>query len=287
MAFGDQSDMDMKKSSIVLLAATLLGVAALAYQQGRDATPAAIESTGAPNAAATRFDQNAPIEERLAALESALSIERQARQLVQEELVVMTAELERLLASASGTETTTVATASAENETRTERRGRSRGNSREGRSERMVEAGFTPAEAERILRRESELQMEVLEARYEARRSGDSSGFFGNSVQRGLLRDELGDDAYARYLSANGRPTRVSISTVLEGSPALSAGLQPGDQIVSYDGRRVFSMDEITQLQMAGEAGQNVLVDIEREGLLMQVSMPRGPLGVTGGRRFR
>ena len=154
--------------------------------------------------------------------------------------------------------------------------------------ERFVAAGFTAGEAEWIMRRESELQMEALQARYEARRSGEPMEFFGSrNYANNTLREELGDGDYERYLQANGRPTRVSVTSIIDGSPALAAGLQPGDQIVSYDGRRVFSMDEIVALTMQGEAGQNVVVDIQRDGIPMQVAMPRGPLGITGGRRFR
>ncbi len=46
-------------------------------------------------------------------------------------------------------------------------------------------------------------------------------------------------------------------------------------------------MDEIVELTMSGAAGENVIVDISRDGVPMQISLPRGPLGVTGGRRFR
>ena len=152
----------------------------------------------------------------------------------------------------------------------------------------LVNAGFTESEADWILKRESELQMEALQARYDAQRSGEPVGRFGSRTSASnTLRQELGDEGYERYLTANGRPTAVAVSSVFEGSPALAAGLQPGDQITRYDGQRVFNMNEITTLTMQGQAGENVVVDIMRDGVLMQVSMPRGPLGVTGGRRYR
>lgn len=278
--------MTRKTLSAILAASVLCGVTVLAYRGTQDPAPEA-RSAGVSPAAPMSFNQQAPVEQRLAALENALSVERQARQLLQEELVVLTAELESLSATAPAAlpvEPGVEAVSAGEPARIRQRRGR--GSTPAARAERMVEAGFTRAEAERILRRESELQMEQLAARYEARRSGEPISGFGSSGRLSQLREELGDDAYERYLTANGRSTRVSVSSVLEGSPALSAGLQPGDQIVRYDGQRVFSMDEITSLQMQGEVGQNVLVDIERDGLLMQIAMPRGPLGITGGRRF-
>ena len=90
---------------------------------------------------------------------------------------------------------------------------------------------------------------------------------------------------YERYLAANGRSTGISIAMVLEGSPALVAGLQVGDEIVNYGGRRVFSMTDLTGQILQGQPGQNVIVDIMRDGIPMQIVIPRGPIGITGGRR--
>ena len=77
------------------------------------------------------------------------------------------------------------------------------------------------------------------------------------------------------------------MSSVIESSPEQSAGLQPGDEIVRYDGERVFNMTDLTQRTMDGAAGQNVIVDIMRNGQPMQIVMPRGPVGISGGRRTR
>ncbi len=46
-------------------------------------------------------------------------------------------------------------------------------------------------------------------------------------------------------------------------------------------------MDDITEATVTGEPGQTVVVDIMRDGLTMQVVMPRGPLGITGRRGRR
>ena len=43
-------------------------------------------------------------------------------------------------------------------------------------------------------------------------------------------------------------------------------------------------MTDLMQQAIQGEPGQNVVVDIVRDGVHMQVVMPRGPLGVYGGR---
>ncbi len=249
-------------------------------------------SPAAPRAAAqASFDQTAPVAERLAALEESLAIERQARQLLQEEVMVLTDELDRLRvpterqrASAQADQTAAGAVEDAEP---VERRGRFERRAERLR-QRLIVAGFTEADANWILTRESELQMEALNSRYAARRAGENaSGTFGSRSTQAALRQELGEQRYEQYLEASGRPTRIAISNVFEGSPALAAGLRPGDEIVSYGGRRVFAMSEVTNLTLEGAVGEPVPVDIMRDGVLMQVSIPRGPLGVTGGRRYR
>ena len=268
--------------AIAVAGSLIVGFAAAGWIVSRPAPPPAPPLVQT----APAFDSAAPVEERLAALEQALSIERQARQLLQEEVLFLNDTIDRQrLTGRSSTEID--ASSDPEPSAGRDRRAADGRDRNERRADRLVEVGFTPTEAEWIMRRESELQMEALQARYDARRAGESVSFFSGGARRQALRQELGDADYERYLEARGRPTQVAISTVLEGSPALAAGLQPGDQILNYDGRRVFSMDEITALTMEGEAGQNVLVDITRDGVLMQVSIPRGPLGVTGGRRVR
>lgn len=261
--------------------AALIGSAAtLAWQHGgRDESI----PDRAPGSAA--FDRDAPVRERIAALEAAVAMERQARQILEDELLVLGDTLAALTEPESGVAAvTSPAAADVDSPDDAERsRERSRRGRDESRREQLVGAGFTPAEAERIVRRESELRMAAIEARYEARRTGEPYEF----SSRDALREELGDEAYSRYLEARGRPVNVTVSTVYEGSPALAAGLRPGDEIVRYDGRRVFSMNEISDMIVEGEPGENVAVDILRDGMPMQLSMPRGPLGVGGGRRWR
>jgi len=247
-------------------------------------TASASPSPGLP---ASSNPASASLERRVAALEQALAIERDARQLLQEELSYLTGNLPgETPPGAAGpgggpdasAATSTVAAASS-------RRSRwTRSRDPEVRRARLVENGFSPQEADQILRRESELQMASLQARYEARLSGERADLPDPSQ---VLREELGDDAYGRYLEANGRSATVTVSSIYEGSPASNAGLRPGDEIVRYDGNRVFSMNEISRFTLEGAPGENVVIDITRDGIPMQVSIPRGPLGVSGGRRYR
>ena len=222
----------------------------------------------------------------------AVSDERLARQLLQDEVFYLTNELERMTEpgnfDAPGDEPPAISPEAVAEEgssmSRDERRRRAR--SREGRIELLVEAGFLPSQAELITQREQELQMEALQARFDAERNGEDIDWSSNrSLTSDTLREELGEADYERYLEANNRATSISVSSVIESSPAQSAGLMPGDQIIRYDGERVFSMTDLTRQTMVGEPGQTVLVDVMRNGNLMQVVMPRGPVGITGGRR--
>ena len=127
--------------------------------------------------------------------------------------------------------------------------------------------------------------MEAMQARFEARQSGETVNFF--EAQMGAdqtLRAELGDAEYEQYLEASNRSTSVGINSVLEFSPAEEAGLQRGDRILRYNGERVFNLRDLNRLQMADNVGPNVVIDVVRDGSPLQVTVPRGPLGVMAGR---
>jgi hypothetical protein len=271
-------------ATAVLSAGVAIGAAGFFFA----ATPDGRNASSDPGT--NTFDVNQPVAERLAALEKAVSDERAARQLLQEEVFYLTSELERLSGGENrenapdGVAATEAPTVGAATVSRAE--ARRRRNSPEGRIEALIEAGFLPSQAEAITRREQELQMEALQERFEAERSGEPVDWRANrTLTSDTLREELGDADYERYLEANGRSTRISVSSVIESSPAQTAGLRPGDEIVNYDGQRVFSMTDLNRQAMGGEPGETVVVDVMREGNLVQVAMPRGPLGITGGRR--
>ena len=236
--------------------------------------------------ASANFDQSAATDERIRALEVAVDEERQARQLLEDELLVLIAEVERLSEASEASED--VQSVRLIDESRAAEFFRqSRGDrSDAGRANALVEAGFTLARAEWILQRESELLVDSLQARFDAQRTGDMQAMFAaGNLAESTLREELGDAQYVQYLEANNRPTAVDVGRVLPSSAGHRAGLQSGDQIVSYDGQRVFSYSDLNNQTFSGEPGQSVVVDILRDGMPMQIVMPRGPIGVES-RRF-
>ena len=94
------------------------------------------------------------------------------------------------------------------------------------------------------------------------------------------LRDELGEEGYDRFLYATGQPNRLAITTVFDSSPAQTSGLQPGDMIVSYDGVPVRSGRDVRSATTSGEPGELVTMQVIRNGESIEVTIPRGPIGI-------
>ena len=148
---------------------------------------------------------------------------------------------------------------------------------------RYVAAGLTPDRAQWIMNREDELEMEVLQARYDATQNDASQQEIANITASSLLRKELGDTDYAKYLEGQGRSASINVREVLTNSPAQTAGLQAGDEIVSYNGQRVFDMNELNSLTYETQPGTSVAMQVVRDGQTMQVVVESGPIGISGG----
>ena len=162
-------------------------------------------------------------------------------------------------------------------------------NSQQTPEQRLLAAGFTQQQLTAISRLESRDQMRQIEIDDQARREG----WLGTErytkevqaliAQGSAARRTLSDTEFDRYLYAQGRPNRVVVQSVIETSPAERAGFLPGDVLVSYGGQRIFSNQELTNSRSTGTVGENVVVEILRDGRPMRISLPRGPMGITGG----
>ena len=94
------------------------------------------------------------------------------------------------------------------------------------------------------------------------------------------LRDELNDeDTWDRLLYATNRNNRVILQHIMRNSPAEQYGLQSGDSIISYDGQRIFTSQELAKATTGGLVGTMVLVEVERDGQRLNLSLPSGPIG--------
>ena len=232
---------------------------------------------------------DASAEDRLLRLEQIISEEREARIALEDTLAMLFDEIERLEGAGDRALAQRRAEIESQREARVTERRSPRGsadwlqNYQDRRVGRMVEGGFAEDEARRILQKESEAAYKAMQATWEAQRNGETVDRFGamNNPQT-ILRNEIGDDAYARYLEAQGQPTAITITQVMDSSPGSSAGLQMGDELVSYNGERVFNVVELRNQTMQGEPGEDVIIEIVRDGNRMQLTVPRGPIGIAG-----
>jgi len=276
-------------SRVVVIALTLVAVIAAAAVVFLVREPLPNES--ATTIPSNYFDQSAATEDRIFALEAAVAEERNARLLLEDELQAIYDELDQVRSGSDEVSEGRDAEIQQQREAMRERVDRFRsGDTTQGRSDRLVEAGFAPDRAEWIVRRESELQMDSMQAVFEARQSGERLDRSDSRLDPdNALRAEIGDTEYEQYLEANGRSTSVAVATVLESSPGQRAGLQTGDEIVGYGGQRVFSYGELSEQTMNATPGRSVVVDIVRDGIPMQVVVDAGPIGIsnrsTRGRR--
>lgn len=235
------------------------------------------------------FEAAAPIEERLLRLEQVTAEEREARLVLEDQLQALIEEIERIDAQGSRAFADQVDEADDAPARRQAGQRAQRDfvslvrNFQERRLNELVEGGFSEDEARRVLKQESEAQYKAMQAAHDAQRRGeDVDALSAMSRPQTLMRAELGDSDYERYLQAQGQATSIQITRVLESSPGSLAGLQPGDQIISYDSERVFDVNELRELTLQGRAGEDVVIEIERDGVRMQLNVPRGPVGING-----
>ena len=274
----------MPKTIVAIAVSLIAGFAAGAFLLGEASrsdseSPAATEAVGL----------SAPIEQRLRRLEQIIASEREARIVLEDQLQALIDAIERMDASeAPGPGNQRALAEERRAEAGSGRRGpRDIGallrNFQERRLTLLIDGGFSEDEARRVMRMESEAQYRAMQAAYDAQRRGEAADpFRAISGAQNLLREELGDAEYERYLTAQGEPATVGITQVLDSSPASQAGLLPGDQIVSYDGERVFNVSDLRVLTLEGSPGEDVIIEIDRDGVRMQLSLPRGPVGITG-----
>lgn len=150
----------------------------------------------------------------------------------------------------------------------------------------LAAAGVDPGTAADIKRRRDELALSEIYLRDQAVREGwlDTPRFGAEMAdieqQRTSVRDEIGDEAYDRYLAALNQPNRVAVDEVLLESPAAAAGLQAGDVVRRYGETRIFAPNELVTATRGGVAGEAVRVEIVRQGRRFEIDVPRGPLGI-------
>lgn len=217
--------------------------------------------------------------ETLAALQEQLQQARQAREQLAEQLEALQLRLEELEIERDNAAVITV-------ETDDRKPGAKSTTTPETSVRSLIDAGIPAAQAAWIQGRLDEIDLQQLYLRNRAAREGwlDKPRYQRERRQYldavTGLRDDIGDDAYDRMLYTLGRANRVVIRDTMVNSPAEQYGLQPGDRIIEYDGRRIFTGNELNTLVTQGDTGTMTLVRVQRDGGFNDLYLPRGPLGI-------
>jgi hypothetical protein len=279
----------MLKTLLLVLAGLVAGLAiAFFLQPGPQSVEVAAAHVGATGSALASATADARADERLLALEDALDAEILQRAALEDRVAELAAQLEALgerprFARDGGASSGQPPANGREIRVREQANRGAVDQQRERvMIDRLTAAGFPPDRAEWINRRTEELRMQALQEQYDARREGRPPA---GDIALTTLRTELGEADYERYRAAMGQPTSVGVADVLASSPGERAGLMPGDEIVAYGGKRVFDVGELNALTFEGTPGESVVLDVRRDGQNVQIVMPRGPIGITGGFR--
>jgi len=194
----------------------------------------------------------------------------------------MQAELAQLRHRVAMLEQRPVPTASDRPEPAIEQRARTPEQQREA----LVKAGVDADVADDILWRRAQYSLARLDLRDQASREGwlDTERYRDElrrlNEQRVSLRDEVGPDAYDRYLYETGEDNRVQVDSVIPGSAGEQNGLLPGDIIERYDDAAVFDVRDLRTATSSGQRGELVPVEVRRGGDTVEVMLPRGPIGI-------
>ncbi|HXK21933.1 MAG TPA: PDZ domain-containing protein [Myxococcota bacterium] len=147
----------------------------------------------------------------------------------------------------------------------------------------LVARGYTEEEARRLRERFDAYQLDELYLDNRAQREGwrQDPRFLQESRHLAeVLQAELGDRDFDALLYGAGRNNRVKVVGVLPQSVAARSGLEDGDEVVSYDGQRIFEARALMHATTEGTADQQTEMIVRRDGQEQRIVVPRGPIGI-------
>nr|WP_280818859.1 PDZ domain-containing protein [Thiorhodococcus minor] len=150
----------------------------------------------------------------------------------------------------------------------------------------LVKAGVAVDVAEDILWRRAQVSLERLYTRDRAAREGwlntdrYQEELSRINEQRVSLRDEVGTEVYDRYLFETGEDNRILVDSVIPGSAGDESGMLPGDVIERYGDEPILGFRDLRGATTEGEPGELVPVQVRRAGGMVELLLPRGPIGI-------
>lgn len=265
----------MARLPLALAAAAALAAASLAFVLGRTAgTPEPAEQPDASVALALRVDE----------LARRIDMEVARREDLEETLAGMAAELAARGGAPAEPGVSIGEAAAGEGGEPPTVDAEPSGNGFDPES--LVEAGFARRDAEEYAAILDDVAMRRLALRDQAVREGwlrtarfaEESRALNEELE--ATRETFGEDFYdwARYEA--GLPNRLRVGGVLADSPAAEVGLEAGDVVQRYAEARVLAVEELRELTTFGAAGETTAIEVLRDGELLRLYVPRGPLGV-------
>lgn len=97
---------------------------------------------------------------------------------------------------------------------------------------------------------------------------------------RQVIRSRFGDYVYDQYLYANLEPNRLVVQSVYSDSPAERIGLKKGDMILSLNGERVYSTQDLIAITSVRTEDKELPIVICRGGSEFVDYVSPGPLGI-------
>ena len=150
----------------------------------------------------------------------------------------------------------------------------------------LLKVGVTEMIAQYIIARMSQLDFRLLDLHDRARREGYLNSPRYHKERREImatapsLRSTIGNDSYDHYLYTTGQKNRVVVTSVMSDSPADQLGVQKGDIVLNYANEKVLSWQDLRKFTSKGVYGEYVNLNILRNDQLINILVPRGPLGV-------
>lgn len=247
-------------------------------QPGSGATSSAAQARVAPGKGEAR--QNQPLAADIVELEERLQHEIGVRRALEQRVQLLTRQVATLLQERPAAEEGVVSgptevTASAGSTARRDWFD----------EQRLIETGMDRIQASQLRAHFEQLELERLQLRNQSLREGWDRRQLREALRAVArkeveIKDQLGEAAYDAYRYAAGLPNRVAVTSVLASAQAGEAGILPGDYIMRYDNERIYDWFDLQEATAAGEIGEMVSLEVERDGETLQFYLQRGPLGI-------